>query len=49
MRTRNLLLSLLFAAGTALTPALSQARTDINVGIQFGPLCSAGDGSSRSA
>ena len=36
MRTRNLLLSLLFAAGTALTPALSQARTDINVGIQFG-------------
>ena len=36
MRTRNLLLGLLFAAGTALTPALSQARTDINVGIQFG-------------
>lgn len=36
MRTRDLLLSLLIAAGTALTPALSQARTDINVGIQFG-------------
>jgi hypothetical protein len=36
MRTRNLLLSLLFAAGTALTPALSQARSDIHFGLAIG-------------
>ena len=36
MRTRNLLLGLLIAAGVAL-PAAGQARTDFSLGINVGP------------
>lgn len=36
MRTKNVLLSLLIAAGTGL-PAASFARADVSVGISFGP------------
>jgi len=36
MSTKKLLLGLLIAAGTVMTPVVSQARTDINLGFTFG-------------